>query len=129
MLAPRRRPSSILSDQKIVELVNEGSIVVDFHASRVFKNGRELRIGIVGTEGKNGTRHRVQICAMGVKRTIVLAKLVYMAWTKRVIPDGFVIHHIDGDRYRDTIDNLVMLTVEDHNKLHRAAEAADDTPF
>lgn len=34
------------------------------------------------------------------------------------IPDGCIIHHIDGDSLNNDIDNLQMLTVRKHNKIH-----------
>ena len=36
------------------------------------------------------------------------------------IAEGYVIHHIDFDKSSDTIDNLVCLTVSEHNALHSA---------
>ena len=34
------------------------------------------------------------------------------------IPDGFHIHHIDGNRNNNNIENFVCLSPEDHHKLH-----------
>lgn len=35
------------------------------------------------------------------------------------IPDGHVIHHIDGNKYNNDISNLAMMTYKDHNQLHK----------
>lgn len=35
------------------------------------------------------------------------------------IPHGHVIHHRDGNRFNDSLDNLECLSKEDHDKLHR----------
>lgn len=34
------------------------------------------------------------------------------------IPDGYLIHHIDGDRTNNHVDNLIPLTPQDHRRLH-----------
>ena len=33
---------------------------------------------------------------------------------------GKVIHHVDGDRTNNRIENLVLLTIAEHNKIHNA---------
>lgn len=35
------------------------------------------------------------------------------------VPDGYVIHHIDGNRRNNAIENLAMLTPADHIRIHR----------
>lgn len=34
------------------------------------------------------------------------------------IPEGFVVHHKDGDKINDKIDNLEMLSWSEHSILH-----------
>lgn len=43
------------------------------------------------------------------------------------LPAGYCLHHIDGDKGNNTLDNLQMLTVQEHSKLH--AQEADHTAF
>lgn len=33
---------------------------------------------------------------------------------------GKVIHHVDGDRTNNRIENLMLLTIAEHNKIHNA---------
>lgn len=34
------------------------------------------------------------------------------------IPDGFEVHHLDGDRSNNNLGNLIVLSSSDHTKLH-----------
>lgn len=34
-------------------------------------------------------------------------------------PDGMVVHHCDGIRHHNTVENLAVMTSEQHNELHR----------
>lgn len=34
------------------------------------------------------------------------------------IPEGFHVHHIDGDRLNNSLDNLELITESDHHKYH-----------
>lgn len=38
------------------------------------------------------------------------------------IPDGMVVHHIDRDRTNNTLDNLIVLSNEEHAKLHQTED-------
>ena len=38
------------------------------------------------------------------------------------IPEGMVVHHIDGDKLNNNLDNLLLCTIEEHNKCHAANE-------
>lgn len=38
------------------------------------------------------------------------------------IPKGFHIHHIDWDGLNNDLDNLMLMTDEDHRKFHRWLE-------
>lgn len=35
-----------------------------------------------------------------------------------LVPDGYHIHHIDGDKSNNTIENLQLLSATEHEKLH-----------
>lgn len=42
---------------------------------------------------------------------------------KRRLEKGEVVHHIDGDKKNNNIDNLYLTTIEEHNKLHAESES------
>lgn len=39
--------------------------------------------------------------------------------SKGIIPQGYEVHHIDGDRHNNDKDNLTLLSKEEHQELHR----------
>lgn len=43
-----------------------------------------------------------------------------LVWTKSngEIPKGYVIHHINGNKKDNRLENLEMMTYDEHNKLH-----------
>ena len=63
--------------------------------------------------GRKGSRHvfqhHVVVCeAMGLT----------------AIPKGWVVHHVDKNPHNNRFDNLVLLTMSDHCRLHRLLEGA-----
>ena len=120
-----------ISDEEILEFLNHGRLRVDCESCEVFWEDRIRKPGIAGSDATNGTRSRIEIRDGGRKRTIILAKLVYMAGARIVVPNGFEIHHLDFDRYNDEFENLVMLTIKDHLKIHRMFEGVveEEVPF
>ena len=38
------------------------------------------------------------------------------------IPTGFVVHHVDGNKENNNITNLILLSKNNHQKLHRRLE-------
>ena len=43
----------------------------------------------------------------------------YLNWYEPHHKDNEVVHHIDGDKQNNLLDNLALMTVASHNKLHR----------
>jgi hypothetical protein len=102
---------------------------VNLETAEVYRLDKQLKPTLVGTEGKNGTRYRHEIYYDGHKRTIVRAKLVYLAGSLQALIKGHVIHHLDEDRYNDVWGNLVSVSNVDHDKMHYTTEILGDTPF
>lgn len=113
-----------IPDEQILALLELRVLIVDYPFIR-FK-GKELTKNLAGSKGE---RFRVELRFEGKKRTLLVSRLVYMAETMRVIPDGSEIHHLDGDRFNDHPSNLIALTANDHYKFHRWLEKYDGIPF
>lgn len=47
----------------------------------------------------------------------LLHRLIYEEYHGDII-DGYIIHHIDGNSVNNNPDNLVMMSRENHNKIH-----------
>ena len=52
------------------------------------------------------------------KRTMPLHKAVYLECFGK-IPKGYVIHHIDGNRFNNKANNLIAIPRRFHKKLHK----------
>jgi len=53
----------------------------------------------------------------GKKQSISKHRLVWIEHNGE-IPEGRIIHHINGDKFDNRIENLKMLTRSEHRKLH-----------
>ena len=42
---------------------------------------------------------------------------------ERALVKGEIIHHIDGDKTNNSLENLYLTTVQEHNKLHAESES------
>jgi hypothetical protein len=56
-------------------------------------------------------------CYNNGKRTQRLHRYVYEFYNGK-IPNGFDVHHVDGNKNNNDISNLVILTRQDHAKIH-----------
>jgi hypothetical protein len=50
-----------------------------------------------------------------------LHRLIYEAYYGQ-IPDGYHVHHIDGNKLNNRIDNLQLLSKSEHSSLHNSEE-------
>lgn len=128
----RYKAAETISDETLLELIVSGVLTVDINSAECSRDGRPLKATVVGTAGRNGTRYRFEIRSKGKKRSILRSRLVYLAGTGKPIPDGFEIHHIDGNRYNDSFSNLVAVSRVDHSKLHclyKPPGAGDGIPY
>ena len=89
-----------------MEIFTETKVVqyVKYDGIRFYRDGKGYWLG--QTKGPDGRQHRIRL------HTYV--------WEKHngPVPDGYEIHHIDRNTDNNEIENLVMLTVEEHRALH-----------
>lgn len=55
----------------------------------------------------------------------LLHRLIYEEYYGDII-DGYIIHHIDGNPVNNNPDNLVMMSRENHNKIHNIGKKLSD---
>ena len=55
-------------------------------------------------------------CKIGGKRKWL--HVVVWETEKGTVPEGYVVHHIDGDKYNNNIENLTLLSKSEHIKHH-----------
>lgn len=56
---------------------------------------------------------------LGGHKTCRIHRLVWETFNGK-IPNGYVIHHIDGDRQNNKLNNLQMISTAEHHKIHLA---------
>lgn len=115
-----RRYSKRLTDRDVLQLLRDGVYYVDIeHGVALSQKMRPLATEQSRTR-KGGelalfVRMYFDNCFI---RKIALARLVWIAATKRTIPKGFQVHHRDTDFRNNRWQNLFCLYKLDHRKLH-----------
>lgn len=56
------------------------------------------------------------VCTSGERKRLHVA--MWEAKYGREVPEGCVIHHLDWNKSNNTVENLVCLTVEEHERIH-----------
>lgn len=116
----------MISDDDILDLIELGSIRIMGIRSRdpvLSAFGRKQAPQLTSQRGRfriadGQARWTWRFRWNGKRRRIVRSKLVYMCAHHVVIPADWVVHHKDGDRLNDAIDNLEVLHVDAHKLVH-----------
>lgn len=99
-----------MTDHDILERILDGSLVVDLESGETTSNGRTLTvIHRTHKDGpQRGTYRFFEIWKAGKRKKIARHRLVWLAATRQLIPDGFDVDHRD-DQDVDGISNLCLL--------------------
>lgn len=89
-----------------VEAIKEGKYTIDIEKGTLFNNATNNFIGRVSSSGaiEVGIRYK------GRTRPVLLHRLVWSIANNRIIPDGLVINHIDGNKQNNNYKNLELVT-------------------
>jgi hypothetical protein len=60
------------------------------------------------------------------KEKIHIHRLLMMYWLESKIPDDFCVHHIDGDRLNCRKENILLVNISDHQRLHNKGKRISD---
>ena len=112
-----------ITDAEILQWILDGSLVVGLdNPTTILNRGRSSKCYLIGNDSSRSSgahrRWAFGLFRNGRRRTIVRSKLVYLAGTKKLIPENYQIHHIDENRLNDAFDNLKALHKDDHAALH-----------
>lgn len=114
-------------DAKTIKVtIASGKEVICTPDHKIFIEGRgwiEAQDIKIGDKVVHLVRNRRGASYSGVKLTtqnkrdfVMEHRLVYESYYGK-IPDGYDVHHIDGDTYNNDIDNLECLSHSDHSKI------------
>lgn len=97
---------------------------------RIFKNGKELKQHIHNSKGKK-KYFCVSLYDPEIRKATKAEKnyisgsfplcvhVINYVWYHNELPAGLEIHHLDGNKTNNSIDNLVALTREEHLQAHQ----------
>ena len=93
------------------------------HEGKIYSHNQERFIGYYDKariEKCNRTKSYTQVAIYNNRRRLfgTTGTLIWLSVFGSV-PDGYEIHHIDGDAKNNKISNLMLVTREQHHKIHR----------
>lgn len=119
-------PSSPFESRFFDEFIDEGRVAIVQEENRVFVDGIE-RKSFYSKRGYGFFR----IVLDGKRRAFSISRCVWMLDERRLVPEGFEIHHDDDCPGNNLRSNLVCVWWRDHPRLHHknAPAGEDDIPF
>jgi hypothetical protein len=82
--------------------------------------------GICFIKWNNHSTRAYRYAAKIGDKIIFLHRYKYEKETGKTIPEGFQIHHIDGNRWNNDISNLVMVHIDAHYAYHKNKNVIDN---
>ena len=80
---------------------------------------------VAGNRIKSGYREQSPSGYVRYKNHEYIHKMVYEYYSKNSIPDGFIVHHKDGNKRNNSFDNLELMSEKDH-KIHHMKDTIGD---
>ena len=77
---------------------------------------------VLGSICYNRERERIYMKKGGVRKAVVLSKVIMEVHLGRYLEEDEVVHHKDGDKYNNELCNLEVMNRRDHLKLHNIKE-------
>lgn len=74
----------------------------------------------MGRKYRQDKRTGYYVCTSGERKRLHVAMWEHEAG--REVPPGCVVHHLDWNKTHNVIENLVCVTVEEHNLIHNAGD-------
>lgn len=118
-------------DQLVLDRILEQTIKVDFNTGDIFTclgaSGKKIdwrKLAI--SKGRRGD-HFVSICRHGKRKAIAVSKVIIMADTKKLIPPGFDVDHINRNYTDNALDNLRLRNSSENRADNQPWD--DDLPF
>lgn len=117
----RSRVYGITDDSLFLDRIKEGTLRVDVYKSMVESclsgSGKGKWREIKQEESSDGY-YLIRCYLNGKRRRTRVHRLVWIANSGLLIPEGFDIHHKDHDRKNNSIDNLEMVESYSHRVGH-----------
>jgi hypothetical protein len=108
---PRKYKS--LTYARVLQAIRAGRITVDLKKLEIFKDGRLM----IQRPDSTDRYLFVRIYLDGARRAVAVHRIVWMSVRRKLVPDGYDIHHRDGDRRNNRYKNLRAMTAAKHRAL------------
>jgi len=115
------RFSEMTKDEYIAWNINEGNIIVDTQNGKVFKTRGQMGTKLDEPKEMTGSNVNGYLCVtISNGNTKMLCRVNRIIWIAAhgIIPEGYVVDHINNNKQDNRIDNLQILTPEENS--HKA---------
>lgn len=120
------RVQSGLTDEDVLQRIHDGTLIVLGSVVRSYNHRQKswTPLKVLSRSPNGSTEYRfVTVCACGKKKKVALHRLVWMAYEKRVPPQGYDVHHVRHDvRHPDRYSNLRLVP----SSINRSRQVSDD---
>lgn len=112
-----------VTDKELLEMINSPlykqhpvfPVIVDRAGKKVYDIRSNLSLVIKNNNPISTKRRSCYVAGYG---RIAMCKMIAEAWHNVILNDDINVHHIDGNKRNDDIDNLKIMNYIEHDKLH-----------